>query len=177
MKHQEVLSYLPKVPLRSKTTLYWLALSTLLSKPHIYALNWHELNPSSIPDTLWMMVHLKLLFPLLMLTTDSLAWIQFNNNLKFKKVPFCHAARKYALNEAHFPTEDSLTDAEYFQVHKYWLMLIKIMVEASMYNGWRAHHDRMSDNLDLLKWSHAWWPHDKQFHSLFIDKSFIMTLT
>jgi len=65
--------------------------------------NHHELNPTGIPNALQMMVHLKLFIPSSMLTTNSLSRIHFNDNLKFKKIPFGHATGKYALDEAHFP--------------------------------------------------------------------------
>jgi len=83
--------------------------------------NEHELNPSGIPDTLWVMIHLKLFIPLSMLTTVSLMQIQYNDNLNFKKIPFGYTAGKYVLDESHFPPKDSLTNSEYMQAHKCWL--------------------------------------------------------
>jgi len=59
------------------------------------------------------MIHLKLFIPLYMLTTSFLSCICFNDNLKFKKIPFGNAAGEYALDEAHFPPEYSLTDVVY----------------------------------------------------------------
>jgi len=108
-----------------------------------------------------------------MLTTSSLSQIHFNDNLRFKKIPFGNAARKYALDEAHFPLEDSLTDAEYLQAHKHWLNLIKVSAESSIYGGWKAHHYRMCDDPDMLKWSQVWHSHDKQLCS-FMDHPFII---
>jgi len=70
--------------------------------------NNHELVPTGIPDMLCMMIHLKLFIPLSMLTTASLSRIRFNDNLKFKKIPISNVAGKYALDESHFPSEDSL---------------------------------------------------------------------
>jgi len=109
-----------------------------------------------------------------MLTTVSLSQIRYNENLKFKKIPFGHAARKYALDEAHFPAEDSLTDAEYMQAHKHWLSLMKISAEPTIYGGWKAHHDRMCNDPDLLKWSRAWRSHNKQLRSSLMDRPFII---
>jgi len=100
--------------------------------------NEHELTPTGILDTLWMMIHLKLFVPLSMLTTASFSQIHFNNNLKFKKIPFSNAAGKYALDQAHFPSEESLTDAEYLQAHKHLLSLMKICSEHDFYGGWKA---------------------------------------
>jgi len=105
--------------------------------------NNHELNPSGILDTLCMMIHLKLFIPLSMLMTLLISHIQYNNNLKFKKILFGYAVGKYALNNVHFPLEKSLSDAEFMQAHKHWLMLIKISAEPSIYSGWKAHHDRI----------------------------------
>jgi len=118
--------------------------------------NNHELNPLGIPDALHMMIHLKLFIPLFMLTTLLISHIQYNNNLKFKKIPFSYAAGKYALDDAHFPLEESLSDAEFMQAHKHWLMLIKISTEPSIYGGWKAHQNRMVDEPDFIKWSSAW---------------------
>src|SRR5882724_1404833 len=84
--------------------------------------NVHELTPTGILDMLRMMIHLKLFIPLSMLTTTSLSLIHFNDNLKFKKIPFGNAVGKYTLNESHFPLEESLTDAKYLQVHKHWIL-------------------------------------------------------
>ena len=55
---------------------------------------------------------------------------------------------KYALDEADFPLEDSLTDVEYLQVHKHWLALMKVSSEHVVYCSWKAHHDRMCDDPD-----------------------------
>jgi len=96
--------------------------------------NEHELNPKGIPDALQMMIHLKLFIPVSMLTTLSISCIWYNNNLKFKKIPFNYAVGKYALDDAHFPSEESLSDAEYMQAHKHWLTLIKISAEPSIYD-------------------------------------------
>ena len=138
--------------------------------------NEHELNLTGIPDALWMMIHLKLFISLSMLTTSSLSCICFDDNLKFKKIPFWNVASKYALDEAHFLLEDSLTDTEYLQAHNHWLTLMKVSAEPSIYNGWKVHHDRMCDDLDMLKWSWAWRSHDKQLHASFIDCPFIIDL-
>jgi len=137
----------------------------------------HKLTLTGIPDALHMMMHLKLFIPLSMLTTASLSRIHFNDNLKFKKIPFGIAVGKYALDEAHFPLEESLTDAKYFQAHKHWISLMKISSEGMVYDSWKVHHDRMCDNPDMLKWARAWWSHDKQLHSSFMDCPFIIILT
>jgi len=122
------------------------------------------------------MIHLKLFIPLSMLTTSSLSRIHFNDNLKFKKIHFRNAAGKYALDEAHFLLEDSLTDAMYLQAHKHWLTPMKVSAKPSIYSSWKVHHDRMCDDLDMLKWSWAWCSHDKQLHSSFMDHPFIIDL-
>jgi len=103
--------------------------------------NEHELNPTGIPVALRMMMHLKIFIPLSMLTTALLSQINYNDNIKYKKIPFRHVAGKYALDEAHFPPEYFLSDAEYLQVHKHWLSLMKLSAQAYIFRGWRAHHD------------------------------------
>jgi len=103
--------------------------------------NEHDLNPTGIPDALRMMMHLKLFIPLSMLITALLSWLCYNDNLKYKKILFGYAAGKYALDEAHFPLEESLSNAEYLQAHKHWLSWMKLSAQGSIYGGWRAHHD------------------------------------
>ena len=78
------------------------------------------------------------------------------------------------LDESHFPPEDALTDAKYMQAHKDWLALMKTSAESSIYDGWKAHHDRMCDDPDLLKWAQAWCSHGKQLHTSFMDCPFII---
>jgi len=68
--------------------------------------NEHELNPTGIPDTPRMMMHLKLFIPFPMLTTALLSWICYNDNLNYKKISLGYAAGKYTLDEAHFPLEE-----------------------------------------------------------------------
>src|SRR5882724_6171386 len=123
---------------------------------------------------LHMMIHLKCFIPLSMLTTASLSCTHFNDNLKFKKILFGNTAGKYALDETHFPLEESLTDAEYLQAHKHWISLMKILSEGTVHGGWKVHHDRMCDDPDTLKWSQAWQSHDKQLCSSFMDYPFII---
>src|SRR5882724_11389347 len=156
-----------------KPAVNWVALSPAFLDADA-KLNDHELVPTGIPDALHMMMHLKLFIPLSMLTTASLSHIRFNENLRFKKIPFGNAVGKYALDESHFPLEDSLTDAEYLQAHKHWLSLMKISSEPAVYGSWKAHHDRMCDDPDMLKWSQVWWSHDKQLCSTFMDHPFII---
>jgi len=96
----------------SKLAVYWVALSPAFLDADA-RLNDHELVPTGILDTLCMMMHLKLFIPLSMLMTASLSHIHFNDNLRFKNIPFSNVAGKYTLDKAHFPSEDSLTHTEY----------------------------------------------------------------
>ena len=61
------------------------------------------------------------------------------------------------------------TDTKYLQAHKHWLSLMKVSSKHALYGSWKAHHDRMCDDPDMLKWSWAWQSHDKQLHSSFMD--------
>src|SRR5882724_11104082 len=54
------------------------------------------------------------------------------------------------------------------------LSLMKISSEPAVYSGWKAHHDWMCDDPDMLKWSCIWWSHNKQLHSTFMDCPFII---
>jgi len=118
--------------------------------------NEHKLKPTGIPDVLRMMMHVKLFILLSMLTTVSLSQICYNDNLKYKKIPFSYVAGKYTLDKAHFPPEELLSDAKYLQAHKHWLSLMKLLAQTLIYGGWRAHHDQMCDDPDMLKWSMVW---------------------
>ena len=60
------------------------------------------------------------------------------------------------------------------QAHKHRLALMKISAESSVDNGWKAHHDWMCNDPDLLKWARTWRAHDKQLHSSFMDRPFII---
>ena len=51
---------------------------------------------------------------------------------------------------------------------------MKVLAKPSIYGGWKAHHDRMCDELDMLKWSWAWHAYDKQLCSSFMDCLFII---
>ena len=157
----------------SKPAINWVALSPAFLNADV-KMNDHKLVPTGILDMLHIMICLKLFIPLSMLMTTSLSCICFNDNLKFKNIPFGNAVGKYALNEAHFPSEDSLTDAEYLQAHKHWLFLIKVSSECTVYGSWKAHHDKMCDNPDMLKSSWAWQSHDKQLCCSFMDHLFII---
>ena len=105
-------------------------------------------DPSSTPDAL-LMRHMKLFIPLSMLTPSMIARICYNDNLKYKKIPFGLAAGKYTLDDSHFPPESSLTDTDYMQAHKHWIALIKLTANADIYKGWNAHHDAMMGYDDL----------------------------
>ena len=96
-----------------------------------------QMDPSDMPEPLLMMMHLKLFvwLPLSMLTTATLTCICFNDDLKYKKIPFRYAAGKYALDNSYFPSEQSLLDANYMQVHKNWVALVKLTTDANLYEG------------------------------------------
>jgi len=116
--------------------------------------NEHEMNPSGIPDTLFMMGHLKLFIPISMLTTSSIARIRYNNNLKFKKIPL-----DVLPGSIHWTRLISLWKCltKYMQAHKHWLTLIKLTAESVTYKGWK---DRMMDDPGLIKWECAWCSHE-----------------
>jgi len=171
--HSPILAHASPAYALSKPAVNWVALGPTFLDANA-KMNDHELVPTGIPDALHMMIHLKLFIPLSMLMMASLSHIHFNDNLKFKNIPFGNAVGKYTLNKAHLHLEDSLTDAEYLQVHKHWLSLMKVSSEHAVYASWKAHHNRMCNDPEMLKWSKAWWSHDKQLCSSFMDCPFII---
>ena len=118
--------------------------------------------------------HLKLFIPLSMLTTSALTHIHFNDDLKYKKILFSYAAGKYALDDSYFPSEQSLSDANYIQAHKKWVALVKLTADANLYEGWKAHHNIMMGYEDLVTWAPAWCIHDRQLRALFMTQPFFV---
>ena len=86
------------------------------------------------PDVLLMMMHLKLFIPLAMLTSSAISCIQFNDDLKFKKIPFGLAAGKWALDDTHFPLESTLSASDYMLVHHHWVALIEATMQSVIYH-------------------------------------------
>ena len=110
-------------PLLMKLAIDWESLGPVFLDDEALS-NAAELNPSGFPDALLMMMHLKLFIPLSMLTTAAIARIRFNEDLKFKRIPFGPMVGKYALDDMLFPTEATLSDFDYMQAHQHWTKLI-----------------------------------------------------
>ena len=132
-----------------KPQIDWVALSPAFTSAEA-ASNSHQMDPLSMPEPLLMMMHLKLFIPLSMLIATAITRIRFNDDLKYKKIPFGFAAGKYALDNSHFLAEQSLSDANYMQVHKNWVALVKLTADKDIYEGWKVHHDVMTGYDDLV---------------------------
>ena len=129
-------------PLLTKPAIDWESLGPVFLDDKAL-LNVAELNLTGFLDALLMMMHLKLFIPLSMLTTAAIARIRFNEDLKFKNIPFGPAVGRYALDDMHFPAEATLSDFDYMQAHQHWTKLIKVMLQTEIYEGWKAHHEQM----------------------------------
>ena len=116
MTSQNDTNILSTSPLLMKPAIDWESLGPVYLDDEALS-NMATLNPTGFPDALLMMMHLKLFIPLLMLTTAAIARIRFNEDLKFKKIPFGPAAGKYALDDTLFPAEATLSDFDYMQAH------------------------------------------------------------
>ena len=133
-----------------------------------------ELDPSGFPDALLMVMHLKVFIPLSMLTSSAISRIRFNDDLKFKKIPFGLAAGKWVLDDTHFPPESALSDPDYMLAHRHWIALVEATTESAIFQGWKAHHDKMVGD-DLIRTSaSAWRRHDRQLRSQFMIHPFII---
>ena len=103
-------------PLLMKPAIDWESLGPVFLDDKALS-NTAELHLSGFPDALLMMMHLRLFIPLSMLTTAAIARIRFNEDLKFKKIPFGPMAGKYALDDLLFLAEATLSDFDYMQAH------------------------------------------------------------
>ena len=163
-------------PLLTKPAIDWESLGPVFLDDEALS-NAAELNPTGFPDALLMMMHLRLFIPLSMLTTAAIARIRFNEDLKFKKIPFGPAAGKYALDDTYFPTEATLSDFDYMQAHRHWTDLIKATMQTAIYEGWKAHHEQMVGDEHLRTSARAWRKHDRNLRAQFMIRPYIIDPT
>ena len=163
-------------PLLTKPAIDWESLGLVFLDDEAL-LNVAELNLTGFPDALLMMMHLKLFILLSMLTTAAIARIRFNEDLKFKKIPFGPTVGRYALDDMHFPAEATLSDFDYMQAHRHWTELIKVMMQTAIYEGWKAHHEQMVGDEHLQTSARAWHRHDRNLHAQFMIQPYIIDPT
>jgi len=60
------------------------------------------------------------------------------------------------LDEASFPSEDKVNDFEFGQAYTNWLMLIEMVSDPVLEQGWHAHHKCMTSDQDFFYWAPAW---------------------
>ncbi|KAF8581328.1 hypothetical protein K439DRAFT_1619117 [Ramaria rubella] len=130
--------------------------------------NEHQLDPKGIPNAVLQMAHSEVYIPLLMLTTSSLNRICNNDNIKFVKVP--NSIVHQTLNPTQFSSEDSLSSDDWAQAYHNWLTLAEPSVSVS----WHEHCNKMCADQHFSRWFPAWHNHDKQLHSQFICKPFLV---
>ena len=116
----------------------------------------------------------KLFIPLSMLTTATIAHIRFNEDLKFKRIPFGPMVGKYTLDDMLFPAEATLSDFDYMQVHRHWTELIKVAMQTAIYKGWKAHHEQMVGDEHLRTSARAWHRHNRNLRVQFMIQPYII---
>ena len=94
----------------------------------------YELNARLIPNPILQMAYLKLFIPLSLLTTVALDRIEFNDGLKFHKIIFGNGIGKHSFDVSSFPTEQSLSESEFWQAYRNWLSLIDIITDPPIAN-------------------------------------------
>ena len=129
--------------------------------------NKHQLDMTDIPNSILQMAYNKLYIPLSMLTTPALSKIHMNDNLKFCKIPFGNGIGKQSLDEASFPSENTLTVTTFLQAYRNWFSIINIIMTPEMVVGWYEHHSRMlRDEKFVGYYFDAWHDMDKQLCTL-----------
>jgi len=128
---------------------------------------------TDIPNSILQMAYNKLYIPLSMLTTPALSKIHMNDNLKFCKIPFGNGIGKQSLDEASFPSENTLTVTTFLQAYRNWFSIINIIMTPEMVVGWYEHHSRMLRDEKFVGFNfEAWHDMDKKLHTQFITRPF-----
>ena len=134
----------------------------------------YELNVRPIPNPILQMAYLKLFIPLSLLTTIVLDRIEFNDGLKFHKIIFGNWIGKHSLDISSFPTEQSLSESEFWQAYRNWLSLIDIIADPAIANSWKLHHAQMMLDKNFSTLFVAWREHDKLLHACFMIDPFMI---
>ena len=102
-----------------------------------------EVDWDPLPDAILHMMSNSIYIALAFLTTSALDCIQLNQNVKYHKIPFGHGAGKITIDETSFPLEESLTEMDFWQALKNWLILVKTLASPAITEGWHVHHQKM----------------------------------
>ena len=120
------------------------------------------------------MAYLKPFILLSLLTTVVLNRIEFNDGLKFHKFIFGNGIGKHSLDISSFPTEQSLSESEFWQAYRNWLSLIDIIADPAIANGWKLHHAQMMSDKKISTWFVTWCKHDKLLCACFMIDPFMI---
>ena len=120
-----------------------------------------EVDWDPLPNAILHMMSNSIYISLTFLTTSALDHIQVNQNVKYRKIPFRHGAGKIAINETSFPLEESLTETDFWQASKNWLILVETLTGPAITEGWRVHHRKMFSDCHFSQWYPTWRAHDK----------------
>jgi len=134
--------------------------------------NKHVLDQVVLLGPILHMAHSQTYVPLSLLTMSSLNRIHNNNNIHFVKIP--NGVMKQTLDPVQFGNEDDLLIHKWWQVYCNWLSLIDIIADAHVTVGWHEHHNKMWADETFSHSAKAWHAHDKQLHTHFIAKPFIL---
>jgi len=109
-----------------------------------------------------------------MLMTITLNNIETNQDIKYKHITYRMGTGKTFLDKVAIVAEDVLCNFEFSQVYTNWLMLIKMVLDPVIEQGWHAHHKRMVLDRGFQDWAQAWHAHDQLLCSQFMLKPFII---
>ena len=96
-----------------------------------------------LPDVVVHMMQNCVFIPLWLLTTAALDHIQLIKNVKFWCITFGNGTGHTSIDENTFPTEDSLSESDFWQAYKNWLALVKLLSGPAVVDGWHSHHGKM----------------------------------
>jgi len=136
--------------------------------------NPYLLDSLGIPNSLLQMAFNKLFISLFLLTAASMNCIRYNHNLKYHKIVFSNGAGKYLLDESSFPDKLSLTEPEFWQAYRNWLLIINVIADSWVAASWKVHHSQMMTDMSFSIWFHAWCKHDRLLSSQFVLTPFVM---
>ena len=113
-------------------------------------------SPPILPDTVVHMMQNCIFIPLSFLTTAALDHIQLIKNVKFWCITFGNGTGHTSIDENTFPTEDSLSESDFWQAYKNWLALVKLLSGPAVVDGWHSHHGKMISDHHFSLWFPAW---------------------
>ena len=120
-----------------------------------------DVETDILPDAIVYMMQNWVFILLSLLTTAALDHIQLNQNVKFRHITFSNGAGQTSIDETSFPSEESLSESDFWQAYKNWLALVELLSGTAVVKGWYAHHGKMISDCHFSCWFPAWRAHDK----------------